>query len=360
MATLTEHEVQTDSADGLWESVDQKIEDKAPGRGLALLADLPAPELVFVAGGTDAIVQGIKAIAKEKAAGLSILNPKDRKELASIAHQIARSKTLLDDAGKNLKKERMRGIDVLDAERKRCRESLEEFQEEIRKPLTDFENANKARIKGHYDALAEIGAIHQADARDTVESLQEKILRIEEIRDRKWDEFAEAAKADCAAVETTLKSRLADAVKAREEAAELAKLRKEKAERDKAEREERIAREAAEKAQQEEAEKTGLEKAARIAAEERAKQAEIRAKQAAEQAVQNERKRAEEERFEIAQAAARKASNLKHREKIEAEVHSAMMDVLRSGKGCADMAEAGSKLLIAICNGEIPHVRIEY
>ena len=101
------------------------------------------PVAVF-SGGIDPLLERIAA--ESRAQKLDISTEKGRKEVASLAYKIARSKTLLDDMGKALGEDAKRKLDAINADRKKARDSLDALKEEIRKPLTDWENADALRI----------------------------------------------------------------------------------------------------------------------------------------------------------------------------------------------------------------------
>ena len=80
----------------------------------------------------------------------------NRKSVSSMAHKIARSKTMLDEAGKELTTKLKEMPKKVDAERKRMRELLDDWKEEVREPLTKWELAEEVRvneIKSRIDSL---------------------------------------------------------------------------------------------------------------------------------------------------------------------------------------------------------------
>lgn len=106
---------------------------------------------VFKTGGTDSIINKIKEQA------LSFIpdttTQKGRKEIASIAARVASSKVALDKAGKELVAGIKEQSKAIDAERKKMRDSLDSLKEEVRKPLTDWENAEKAKLEAEAEKL---------------------------------------------------------------------------------------------------------------------------------------------------------------------------------------------------------------
>lgn len=70
-----------------------------------------------------------------------------RKKIAALAYKVARTKTAIDDAGAELKAEALKKSQIIDAGRKEIRDRLDEMKARVRKPLTDWEEAEAARIK---------------------------------------------------------------------------------------------------------------------------------------------------------------------------------------------------------------------
>ena len=68
-----------------------------------------------------------------------------RKEIGSIAYKVARSKTILDDVGKDFVAERKEAIKEIDAQRKKARDFLDKLKDKIRKPLDEWEAEEKRK-----------------------------------------------------------------------------------------------------------------------------------------------------------------------------------------------------------------------
>lgn len=109
------------------------------------------PVEVFKTGGTDEILTKIREQALSFVPDVS--TAKGRQSIASVANRVARSKTTLDKAGKEL----VAGIKAqsksIDAERKKMRDTLDDLKEEVRKPLTDWEDAKKAKEEAEAEKL---------------------------------------------------------------------------------------------------------------------------------------------------------------------------------------------------------------
>ena len=173
-----------------------------------------------------------------------------RKEIASFAMKIAKCKTGIDGIGKDLVAGAKAEIKLIDNKRKLVRDTLDELKEQIRKPLTEYEDAEKARVQRLSDGvnnMRDIGdkALIEWGSLSFME-LQEQVQTLDDFDDGTWEEFNDAAvkaiKDSKEKIEQAIVKRIAyDA-----EQDELERLRKEAAEREQRKRDERIAREAVE------------------------------------------------------------------------------------------------------------------
>jgi hypothetical protein len=347
--------------------------------------DTLTPATVFVPGGVEAIVSKLET--EVRAIKTDISTDAGRKEIASLAYKVARSKTALDDMGKNLVADIKAQAGKIDADRRIIRDRLDALKDEVRKPLTDWENAEKDRIAGHEEALAAIVQMgSMVDPQPTAESIKLRIVALSELPVRDWQEFGKRAAEALKSSLDSLTAALALAEKREAEAAELARLRAEQFAREQKERDDRIATEAAEKARIEaeikarrEAEEVAAkadaerkrveqEKAEAIARAEKAEadrvaaaaKAERDAKDAAEAAERNrlaaieaERKRVADEAAAVAAETAKRETDKKHRAKINNEALAALTSF-------GVEAELGKAVIAAIARGEIPHISIEY
>ncbi|KAG1251957.1 hypothetical protein G6F68_012016 [Rhizopus microsporus] len=161
----------------------------------------------------------------------------------------------------------------IDAERKRMRDTLATLADEVRRPLTEWEQAEEDRVQRHKDALEGITTL-VVNCGESSDSLCAAIGAVEAIAiGPEWEEFeTEAARAKDKAL-AGLRDRLAAREKYDAEQAELARLRAAEAEREQKERELRIAREAAERAQRAADAKALAERDAAIRREQEAKAA---------------------------------------------------------------------------------------
>lgn len=319
---------------------------------------------------------------------------KGRDAIASIAYKVARSKTVLDNVGKELVAELKEIPKKIDAERKRMRDTLDAWQEEVRRPLTEWQAAEDARIDRHTDAIAHMKGLAVELGTLDAQQLKNRIAEMSRVElGEVWEEFeAEAARAK----DDSLKV-LTAALAAREqyeaEQAELARLRAEAEAREQKDREERIARESAERARIEADQKAQAEREAalrreqeakavadrrelelklqaekaeraaaqaeadRLAAEQRAEQerqaAGRRAEEAAEQARQDERRRADAAAAEILRQQEARERDKAHKTKI----NRAVLDAFIAG-GMTE--ECAKQAVTLIAKRQIPNVSISY
>ncbi len=328
--------------------------------------------------GIQAIIDNIKAQVNEKFEGVvwDFSKKKDRDTVASLAYKVGRSKTAIDAEGKKLKEQYTVFTKKIDAERKLAREQLEAEQARIRKPLDEWEQAEKDRKQRHVDHIAAIkmpanlcGEWDAASIKDAIQTLESKVI------DSSFEDFEQEAK--LAKFETLEKLRTALVAREKYEAeqAELERLRKEQLEREQRERDERIAKEAADKARIE-AEAKALAEKQRFEREQK-EQAELAERQQREAAEREARLQAEKEEAELrAQQAAvmerqrieREQAAKEEAERKAEEARLANVEHMRSinqeilNKLCAiGLDEGQAKAVItAIARNQIPNISIKY
>ncbi|MDZ4192891.1 MAG: hypothetical protein U1D65_12860 [Pseudomonas sp.] len=307
---------------------------------------------------------------------------KGRDAIASIAYKVARSKTALDNVGKELVAELKEVPKKIDAERKRMRDLLDGWQAEVRQPLTEWEQAEEMRKAKHQAGIDQINLRLECRDLDAAE-LKSNIAWLEGMAvGAEWEEFeTEASRAKDKAL-AALRDALVVREKYEAEQAELERLRAEVAAREQKEREERIAREAAEaerlaaerRAQEErdaaahrEAEakaegerrelelKLAAERAEREAleAKQRAEQAERDAQVRADAAAAAERQRQADEQARIEREAKAREADKAHKKTINNEALAAFI----AGGMPEECAKQAITLIAKRC---IPHIHISY
>lgn len=326
---------------------------------------------------------------------------KGRDEIASFAYKIARSKTFLDKAGKDLGEDARKQIELINAERKKIVTELDKLRDEVRAPLDAWEQKEKDRIAKHEELLSSIKTKATESELgwrvlpyEQLESNFKSILEMRDIFPRDWEEFSEKAKETLDLGVFKTEKALDDRRSADNKRAEEEKAKKEAEEKARLEREEQIAREAAAKAKKDAEEKAQREKeelerkakadadaaerkikeeqenisrekaraeaaeAARLSAEKRAKEEAAKAEIDKQKAVEAERARvlAEENarKEQEKAAAAKREANIAHKKKINNAILAAIME--KSGI----TKEQGIAIITAMALGEVPHLRIEY
>lgn len=361
------------------------------------------PIEIFTPQGVDEVIDRIAAEAR--AVVLDISTVSGRKHVASLAYKIAKSKTFLDEAGKALVSGWKDQAKVVDAERKRIRDSLDALRDEIRAPLTEWETREANRIQAHETAIGAIVATTVFESpHPSSATIQSRLDSLEGICDRDWQEFENRAGQAREKAGVNLVGLLISTQEREAERAELERLQREEAERKRRDREERIRAEAAakakeeaearakeeaereaarvkavadaeatrvksealkaeqarlatERAKQEAEQRAAKEKADRIAAEEKAREEAKTAAEKAERekasAVQAERDRAKAVAQAEVEATAMREADRKHKARINNEAMAAFVS--------AGLSEADARTAVAaVAKGLVPHVKIQY
>lgn len=242
------------------------------------------PVALFSPGVVETLIERVKREARAEAAKLDISTPKGRAAIASLALKVAKTKTYMDEAGKTLTDEHRKAAEVIHAERRTIIAELVALKDEVRAPLTAWEDAEKARVAGHEAALHAIDVITVTPDNVSSQEIRDRIAQLDALPPRDWGlDFAYRAESRLATARRLLNGDLAAALQREAALAEEARLRAEAEERarqdaarqdaarQQAEREARIAAEAADKARRDAEAKADRERqeTLRAAAEER-------------------------------------------------------------------------------------------
>ena len=298
----------------------------------------------------DPIIEKIEKEARSLVPDVS--TKKGRDAIASMAHKVARSKTYIDNAGKDLVAELKALPKQIDESRRIVRERLDALKDEVRRPLTEWE-AEQERIKAeeaakikaeedrkkfesdHEIALLMNDAFDREMAEKKAEEERQRIAHEEELKRQAAEQAKREAEEKAAAELAAAKKREEDAIAARAQAELLAKQAQERAEQE--------AKDAAAKAE--------AEKKAAIEAEQRKAQEEAdRIKREAE--AKEEARLADEKR--IADEKAKREADVKHRKAVGTEIVNALT------ANTSISRDQAIEVLKALMDGLVPRTQINY
>ena len=340
--------------------------------GLALVPAMTGIEL-YSNGSARSVLDKIKSEVRSTV--IDATTDKGRKEIASLAHKVSKAKVAMDEMGKSLTEEQRELINRVNEERRIIREELDSLRDEVRKPLTDYENREKERVAGHESRIANfISVTSDVSELDSV-ALSKLIEKVEAFDTSSMEEFANSAETHKGAALFKLGKLRDETLAAEQEKARIESERIEAEEKARKEREERIAKEAAEKArleaeeiaaaEKQEAEARRLHEIAQIEAAAQAREKALRdeaelmeriAKEAAEK-LRRDQAKAELDRLNAIEAERiadeKRAANKKHRATI---LGSALQALVDAGVN----ANEAVKALDAIEAGKVPAVSIQF
>lgn len=274
-------------------------------------------------GGVDPILEAITKEVKKYEPDIS--TPAGRKEIISLATKVAKTKVILDDLGAGLVEDMKKQVKVVDASRKKIRDFLDDLKEETRKPVTDWENAERARVAKHEENIAFLVGLRSPvnqGMRLGLATLKANLHILKTTRiDDSFQEFKARAEKELKASIDSLEIAIEEDVKREAEQAELKKLREEKELQEKADREKRIA----------------------------------------DQATENERLRIQREKEKEEKDQIAREKDVNHRRSINKEIHASIKEILSRTFVEPDMIESVAKAIVVdIAQGKVPHVKIQY
>jgi hypothetical protein len=339
---------------------------------LVVIKEIDIPAL-FKKDGCNPIIEGLKKKAAEFEGDIS--TAKGRKAIASFAAKFSSSKAHIDRLGKSLTDKLRDEIEPIQAERNKIKACCDELRDQVRKPLTDWENAEKERVVKHEQNIQTINDYlnvepeNSGQAKDLLEAMKEMDTG------ECFEEFELAATKAKTAALTQLEAKFIVLQHAEKEKAEADRLEKERLAKEQEEREKKIAEEAAEKATREAEDKAkaegdekdrlakeAIEKAERETLEAKlaTERAEREKKEAAELAEKEKEAAIEEERKRVAAvkeseriAEEKLAQNKAHRGKLNKEAKQSFID-----EGFE--AEEAEKIIKVIAKGRIANITINY
>jgi len=316
----------------------------ATDTALALFENL-TPDKVYTPGGVDAVLAKITDEVRKTI--IDVSTEQGRKAANSLAYKVARSKTILDDMGKDLVADWKAKSAAVDAERKTIRDRLDVLKDEVKKPVDDWERAEADRVAAHINAITEIEDLGRFEGDPSSILIEGRIVQLKAMGfARDWQEFAEQADVVHKLTAKRLAALKDGAIKREADAAELEALRAEKAERERIEREQQEAAAVEQRAREAEEHRRRLER-----------EATERAGQAARDAVEVERQRVAAQAEADRAAIAKRVANKRHRAKVITTAIDAMVT------GCADVALTADQakfVVEEIILGKIPNITISF
>ncbi|MFB4491236.1 hypothetical protein ACE3KB_06220 [Enterobacter hormaechei subsp. oharae] len=298
----------------------------------------------------DPIIEAIEKEARSLVPDVS--TRKGRDAIASMAHKVARSKTYIDNAGKDLVAELKALPKQIDESRRIVRERLDALKDEVRLPLTKWE-AEQERIKAeeamnaiHAEALV-MNEEFDLQRAAQIEADHEMALLMNDKFDRDREEQRRQAEQAQREREERIKQEAAD--KAKREAEE--KHKADLAAAARREADEKARADAAERKRKEDADRAEREKQDAIAEEKRKAQEEAdRIKREAD--AKEESRLAEEKRKADEQA--KREADVKHRKTVGTNI----VNALTSNTSLT--REQAIEVLTALKDDLIPCAKIHY
>ncbi|URW84458.1 hypothetical protein NBV64_08965 [Alcaligenes sp. DN25] len=349
------------------------------------LIELPSEDTALATfttpGGLDHYVEQVR----EKVSGTvyDMKIRKDREACAADAYKVTRTKTAIEKMGAALSAKYKEVPKQIDAQRREWNAKMDSLRDEVRKPLTDWEEAEERRVAQHRANLANIAGRATDVGGMDADSLRQRLAAVESVAvDESWEEFeAEAHRVKAKALEI-LNAALAERQKYEAEQAELAELRRKQAEQEQKDREAEIARQAAEKARADAEAKAQDERDAAAKREADAKAAADRAEQERAEAIERQKQaeaRAEAEKL-AAEQRAKDAAEAARQAEIKRQADAKAAEEAAQRKREADIAhkasinnaalaafienglpnECAKQAVILIAKGLIPAIRIQY
>lgn len=309
----------------------------------------------------DPIIEKIEKEARSLVPDVS--TKKGRDAIASMAHKVARSKTYIDNAGKDLVAELKALPKQIDESRRIARERLDALKDEVRRPLTEWE-AEQERIAAEKAAEEERLRI-EAEEKAALEALKKQIeadhemaLLMNDAFDRELAEKKAEEERQRIAHEEELKRQAAEQAKREAEekaAAELAAAKKR-------EEDAIAARAQAELLAKQERERAEYAAAAAAARAEREKQEAIEAeKRKAQEEADRIKREAEEkeaarlaEEKRISDERAKREADVKHRKAVGTEIVNALT------ANTSISRDQAIEVLKALMDGLVPRTQINY
>jgi colicin import membrane protein len=285
--------------------------------------------------------------------------PEQEKQARSDRLAIGKKIAELDRVHAAVKAPLKAQVDLLDGERKRIKDGLLDIQEGVKSQIAAHE-ASVAAIE--FELVSRVDAIKalaEFSWSPTSDQVMDRIVTLKKITvDNTLAHHEGAALIAHRDTLAHLQNLYKTVSQAEADAAELARLKAEAAERERAEHEARIAAEAAERAKREAEEAAAKAEREKREAAERAEREKAEAVARAERETQEKAEKVERERLAAIEAEKReqeaREADYKHRTAIENAAYKALLSI----EGMTEPLAVS--VMEAIMDGEIPNIKIHY
>lgn len=118
-----------------------------------------APDMapsIYVENGLEKFLEQIRESVKEVP---DLSTAKGRARIASLAAQVSRSKTAVEKPGRDYLRHLKEAVKPAEAELRRFVSACDEMRDEVRRPLTEWEDAEKARTEELQQRLVDLRAL---------------------------------------------------------------------------------------------------------------------------------------------------------------------------------------------------------
>lgn len=301
------------------------------------------PVALFVEDGADEL---LKEITEEVDNFLHDLSTKEgRAETQRLFKKVNKTRSVLDEIGKNMVADVKANIKIWDTGRKKVKDSLSDLADVARAPLDAWEEAEEKRTDALDKRLFVITNSPNSISLSSSEVVNEKLAHIREIPiNNTWENYEKRAKQAKEDAIEEIKKILSAVIEREEKDAEIAQLRQDKADRDAKDLKDEQEREATEKAKE----------AAQPAIDE-AKERTIRAEVKVETAVEDAQAQVDADALAEQTDALLRKQDTEHRARINREALSA---ICLASNGLSQ--SQGIAILTAIAKGKVPHVTVNY
>lgn len=286
---------------------------------------------------------------------------KGRKAVASLAASVARTKTALDAHGKAITDEWREQTNAVNAGRKTLRDALDAKKEDIRAPLTAYEDAEKQRRADTMAALDSLRALARPAIGRDVDRLRADLSQVGELLQRDFGSDLADATALADEARAAINAAIDAAVEQAKRDEELAELRAEAARREQEDRERAAEERRATEAAKAEAEAKAREEIAAKAAREAAEREAAEKIAAVEREAEAERERIEQKRRDAEAAEAREIAKAEARAKNAANRKRKLGAIARSlVEECGLDAAQAENVADALGRGVVPNVTVAF